>query len=119
MPSFPSTFGGINFFMKISKIAYSKTFPVSINGTWEKIYLEADVIEGEDVRQCLYALKKQVTDFHFESNKAAEKEADVKGNILDDIISCQTLKVLESYKMLIKNKPELETAYNNKLKELQ
>jgi hypothetical protein len=40
------------------------------------------------------------------------------GVLVADINSCTELKVLESYKILAKTKPELQEAYNLKLKEL-
>lgn len=36
----------------------------------------------------------------------------------EQIKSCSELKVLESYKFIVKGKPDLENAYNQKLKEL-
>lgn len=111
--------------MIIRKAAYTKTYPIANLGVWEKIYIEADINEGEDVRQCLYDLKKQVENFHYESNKAAEKQmgtqVDVEpkvGNIINDIKSCKSIKVLESYQMLVKNKPDLQAAYDEQLKKL-
>lgn len=72
------------------KVGYSKTYPVSSNGTWEKIWLEDESImmnpdlstctdeelEGviKNVRKIQYALKKQVESFHYESVAAAEKQ---------------------------------------------
>lgn len=35
-----------------------------------------------------------------------------------DIMSCPDLKTLESYKLLVKGKPDLEEIYNTRLKEL-
>lgn len=113
--------------MTIVKIAYSKTYPITNLGAWEKILLEAQLIAGEDVRQCLYDLKKQVENFHYESNKSAEKQLGVaamqgtveRGMSLEEQIKTVTdPKVLESYRLLVKNNPDLEQTYLNKLKEL-
>ena len=58
--------------MKIIKAAFSKTFPIT--QYYEKIYLEAELNDGDDARQVLYDLKKQVNTFFYESNAAAEKQ---------------------------------------------
>jgi hypothetical protein len=125
------------------KVGYSKTFPIYGKEEWEKCWLEEDIsipkdllnISDEDIAQYMlqvrriqYALKKQVESFHYESNKADEKKKEVEAviqkeetkpdSIIDSINSCNELKVLESYKFIIKGKPELETAYNNRIKQL-
>lgn len=109
--------------MQVSKVGYSKTYPLSISGAWEKIFVEADLNEGDDARQALYECKRQVESFHFESNKAAEKKIekskDTGGSIIDQINSCTEVKVLESYKIIAKSKVEIQEAYDNKLKQLQ
>lgn len=43
----------------------------------------------------------------------AEPVDKIQGNVLGDIKSCKELKVLQSYKFIVKNKPELEAAYND------
>lgn len=117
------------------------------SGQWEKCWIEEEVPIEEDSRKVLYELKKQVENFHYESNKAAEKQTGTtvkvinegggpyeeslfqdafnsmgipkpKPTSVDDINSCKEIKVLESYKFIIKGKPELEKAYNDRLKEL-
>ena len=112
--------------MKITKIGYSKTYQIGL-ANFEKLWLEADVTEGDDIRQCQYALKKQVESFHFESNKAAEKQAIQEQIVKEvnigitpkDILSCETLKVLQdTYKYLVKNKPKLQEAYDQRFAEL-
>lgn len=119
------------------KIGYSKTYPILNIGVWEKIWIEEEVPAEMDSRTVLYGLKKQVESFHFESNKADEKKAQqeleerrnkgitaheysviAKAPIEDQIKSCNEIKVLESYKFIVKGKPELEQVYNNRLKEL-
>lgn len=121
----------------MKKVGYSKTFPILTSGQWEKIWIEDEVTGSEeDARKMLYSLKKQVENFHYESNKADEKKAEVKinfytpssvdngdrndGNLTlsEQIMSCKELKVLDSYKFIVKGKPELEEVYNQKLKEL-
>ena len=111
--------------MKITKIGYSKTYQIGL-ANFEKLWLEADVTEGDDIRQCQYALKKQVESFHFESNKAAEKQAQEakeepktqEARIIAQIYGATDLKVLESFSLLAKNNKLIEAAYNHRLKEL-
>lgn len=40
-------------------------------------------------------------------------------NIPEQIQSCTELKTLESYKFIVRGKPDLQTIYDNKLKSLQ
>jgi len=40
-------------------------------------------------------------------------------SLVEQIESCTELKVLESYRLIAKTNPECQTAYDNKLKELQ
>lgn len=140
-------------------VGYSKTFPHPSTGQWEKIWAEEENFTGtiEEARKVWYAIKREVENFHYESNKAAEKQMGmsikniypkefgvpplyenepIEGKKLDDEIlyklntnyqeydlkeqikSCNEIKVLESYKFIVKGKPELEQVYNNRLKEL-
>lgn len=109
------------------KIGYSKTFPHLVNGTWEKIWIEEEVPDETDTRQTLYGLKKQVTDFFFESNKADEKKAEVKverpkdieQGIIFDINNCNDAAVLQkTYHLLARNNQAVGEAYENQLKKL-
>lgn len=108
------------------KVGYSKTFPNLANGQWVKVWAEEDQPGTiEDARKTWYAIKKEVENFYYESTKADEKKFEAvkitpegKTYIGDQIKSCKELKVLESYKMIVKGKPELEEIYNNRLKEL-
>jgi len=111
--------------VKITKIGYSKTYQIGL-ANFEKLWLEAEVSETDDVRQCQYALKKQVESFHYESNKAAEKQQEQKkeepqsqeAKIIAQIYAASDLKVLETFKLLAKNHKAIEAAYNQKLNEL-
>lgn len=126
------------------KIGYSKTFPLRL-GEYEKSWIEEDEllhglnlfdITDEDieklmanVRKIQYAIRKQVIDFHYESNKAAEKEQLIAAQsakpktrseeMVEAIESVKELKVLDIYKPLAKKYPEIQDAYDKKMKELQ
>lgn len=112
--------------MKITKIAFTGTFPITSSGRFEKIYLEAELTDEDNIKNSLYSLKRQVSDFFYESNKAAEKQAQPEStpiakvaDLIQQIKTCTELKVLESYQFIVKNDPDMQTAYDNKLKELQ
>lgn len=109
--------------MTITKVSFSKTFPIGL--CYEKIFLEAEITEEDDPRQCLYTLKKKVEDFFYESNKAMKKEhiepespsednkrpKGIVEGIIYDIQNCTNADVLETYKFLIKKYPQAQKAY--------
>lgn len=109
------------------KIGYSKTYPIIGKDQWEKIWIEDEVTgTEEDARKALYALKRQVESFHYESNKAAEKEEKVievdvrtpEEKMIAQINEINDIKVLESFELLAKRYPAIQAAYVNKLKQL-
>lgn len=124
------------------KIGYSKTFPVIGKDQWEKNWLEDEVNLNLDylnltdadiekamanVKRVQYALKKQVETFFYESKAVdakqsqsiQEKEPEIKiGVTPEDVLSCETLKALDVYKFLVKNKPKLQDAYDQRFLEL-
>lgn len=116
--------------MKITKIHYFFTAPN--NMYWNKIGAEAEIQEGDDVRQCLYDLKKQVEDFFYESKGADEKkktqqiaetQASPKSQeetIIEGINSCTELNVLKSYELIAKNAKSggIKLAYETKHQKL-
>lgn len=117
--------------MKITKAHYFHTFPNPTTGQWQKIGLEAELNEIDDYKKCLYDLKRLVTDFYYESNKAAEKQYEQKKEsgseqktlsreqqLVESIKSCTDLKVLKIYETTSKKYPESEIAYQEKLLEL-
>lgn len=110
---------------------YSETFPIGQTGHFQKIWHEEEHEEGDDPRQVLYKCKKIVTDFFYESNKAAEKQYEQKKEsgseqktlsreqqLVESIKSCTDLKVLKIYETTSKKYPESEIAYQEKLLEL-
>ena len=110
--------------MTITKVSYSRTYPIDL--IWEKIFVEASLSEGENVRDALYECKRTVESFHYEANKSDEKKKEVskeslpevKPTTVEDIYSCKDLKVLESYKLIVRSKPELQKAYDIHFKKL-
>lgn len=115
--------------MRHKEITYSETFPMS-NGHFQKIIDVIELQEGDDPKKALYEAKKTVTQFFYESNKAAEnKEQEAITNvepklsrqeaIIRDIGTVKEVIVLESYQMIAKADPLIKEAYDNKLKELK
>ena len=117
---------------KPKTVGYSHTYPITTNGQFQKIWIEISLDEGDDPRQELYKAKKIVNDIFFESNKAAEKQAQeqkkesgseqktlsLEHQKVESIKSCTDLKVLKIYETTSKKYPESEIAYQEKLLEL-
>jgi hypothetical protein len=107
--------------MKVKDIFFSETFPLS-NGHYQKIGATVEIEGDDDPKKALYTAKQLITNFFYESNKAAEKKEqtvdDVKRDLKTDIQSCTTLKVLESYRMIVRNNPEMQEIYNQQKEKL-
>lgn len=118
--------------MKINKVFYEKLFPTGsfLN---ERIGMEASLDPGDDEQGALHSLKEKVEKFHKDSNPLLDTVAPDQQPIISekpipadqriaviiaDIYSCKELKVLESYKLMVKGNPELQAAYDQKFKEL-
>ena len=113
--------------MKIIKAGFSKTFP--LNQYYEKVWVEAELNDGEDERQVLYDLKRKVETFFFESSAAAEKQKEKlplesqeslpqltsEQKIINQINEITDIKVLESFALIAKNNPQIKEAYDAKL----
>lgn len=103
--------------MKFEKIKYSKFFKLSEEWIGMDIILE----EGDDPLQA-YAKARGIAEAAYMQNPGvAEKVIHVEkledravGLYVSDIMSCKNLVVLDSYVSLIKNKPDLEKAYNHR-----
>lgn len=117
--------------MNVSKISYSQSRE-SVNSIglkrWDKVGVEAELHDGDIYEQCFTELKKEVDGFYnsinppspYEHINVYSPEIQVEkpiGVTIDDINSCGDKKVLETYKFLIKGKPDLEAAYLKKLKQ--
>jgi hypothetical protein len=108
--------------MKVKDIFFSETFPLS-NGHYQKIGATVEIEGDDDPKKALYTAKQLITNFFYESNKAAEKKeqeisADAKISLSEQISTVTDLKVLDTYKMLVRNDPDANKAYREKLIEL-
>jgi vacuolar-type H+-ATPase subunit H len=108
--------------MKITKVFYSKTFPIQM--AWEKIGVEIETAD-DTPKNALYEAKRIVEQFHYQSNKAAEKALQTEketitptDSIINDIKSCKSIKVLEAYKLIAKSNKAVQEAYDEQLSKL-
>lgn len=120
--------------MKDKLITYSESYEFIEYGLhrWKKIGIESDLEDGDDPIQCHITQVKKVE--AMKATSIAELES-MRGThtvdigqpqeqisptetIIRDINSCNEVKVLETYRFIVKNTPELEQVYEEKLKEL-
>lgn len=115
--------------MKIKTINYQKVFPLGqfVN---ERLGVEVEISESENPIEVYKEVKKIIEDAHRAMNPQLEYDVVAAstdqppheerriGNIIDDINSCENLKVLETYKFIAKQKPEFQEAYDEKFREL-
>jgi hypothetical protein len=124
--------------MKVTSITFQQTFPTGLYAN-QKIGIEIEPEEGEyllgvyDYAKLIVneAFNRLNPDLNYTPQAAdfntgepavvqVEKQGEDQriGVLVADINSCTELKVLESYKILAKTKPELTDAYNKKYMEL-
>lgn len=109
--------------MHIDKVMYQKTFNLGSYCS-HKIGVEVSIDEGEDAKEALNIAKSLVEEYHKESYVViaheellpeVQKKNCVESTVnylIQDIESCKEIKVLESYKIIAKSKPELQKAYD-------
>lgn len=125
-------------------IVYHKTYNLG-NYSSHKIGVEIELEEGDDIQQALLFAKAETDKFHLNSIPKEEviqrnefqsgttvktieqstvapappqKNKTQEEQTIEDISTCTELKVLESYKLIVKGKSKLQEAYDAKLKEL-
>jgi hypothetical protein len=127
--------------MKITKVTYQKAFQIG-PFLQERIGVEIDLEESDDPNQAFQLAKEMTEDFHKQANPHLEgttianvsgiqperfdetqeiqagRSTDAKTALIQDIMSCKEVKVLESYKLLVKSQPELQVAYDKRMEEL-
>ena len=119
--------------MKIDKISLQVVYST---GNFSNIRpaLEATLEAGDTPEQCLTELKQRLDNWFWETHPELSTQrgstiTDVKEeppqskltqeqSIIRDISSVTDLKVLESYKLIAKNNPNIQTAYDNQLNKL-
>lgn len=123
--------------MTIKTISYQKAFVI---GPYlqERIGVEIELSDTDDPEKAFQLAKEMTEDFHKQANPHLEGEAPIQGPpappreiqvekateeirigvIVEDIMSCKDLVTVDSYKLLVKGKPELEAAYAKRRKEI-
>jgi hypothetical protein len=124
--------------MKVTKVTYEQLFPT---GQFANQRLKAEVqVDDSESPLAAFGLAKKIVNDAFnamnlphtitvdydganqpvdtvkEINIAEERKV---GDIERGILSCTDLKTLESYKLIVKARPEFKEVYDKKLKELQ
>ena len=123
--------------MKPTMISYQKLFPLGIYIN-ERIGIEMQLDDGDSPEVALSKAKEIVHKFHKDSNpelvdsqplipspelpitqvKKDSKEEAIQ-RMINEINACANKKTLDSYKLIAKTSPELQEAFDNKLKQLQ
>jgi hypothetical protein len=124
--------------MKVTTISYSKTFPRAQYGINDRIGIEVEV--GEDSPEDSFAYAKELVE-KFNNEIVANQppvqvseDAEYRGvteriitpaairnrvdEIARDIDTCTSIKVLETYRFIMKTDPQLTAAYELKMKQL-
>jgi hypothetical protein len=119
------------------KVKYEQLFPTAsfLNC---RIGFETEIPDDGDVDMELTSLKDIAQAFHmkefpqfYQQNKPiyngeempkeiqVKKETNPLTNMITAITTCTTIATLKTFEKLAKSKPEFQTAYDNRLKELQ
>lgn len=120
--------------MKIDRIAVEKLYPTGLYAN-VRLRAEASLDDGDDIEWCYKSLQDEVEKVFAAMNPQINWNESIPPNqppeptptitqidkslgvTIEDIQSCKEKVVLESYKFLVKGKPELESAYLEKMKE--
>lgn len=128
--------------MPIITVNYQKTYNLG-NYSSERIGIEISINEGQNPKEALQEAKKLADEFHLDNNKglyvenmitgvastgiaspiiqqtATKKQENTKPlTLIEQINTCTEVKVLESYKLIVRNNPDANEAYRKKLVEL-
>lgn len=120
--------------MKIEKINYQRAY---VTGPFlqDKLGIEISIDQGVgETPEGAYTLAKLIMDNWHKTNNphlegttitdvpeeiAIERSShDARKALMQDMRSCQEVKVLESYRLLAKSDPELQLVYDQKMEEL-
>lgn len=116
--------------MNSDKIVYYET--VELPGIWKKIGFESSPREGESDDDAFKRIESKVKEwqsrpspqrFEVVANETPipivnVNDQQIGTSMIEQINSCTELKTLESYKLIVRNNPEWNEAYRNKLIEL-
>ncbi len=117
--------------MKISQISYSQSketmYGIGLK-RWDKCAVEIQIEENDNPENA-FQMAKQLVNEQIEKSISMDDECrgvkvrDIEPDgedipLIDQINSCKELKVLESYKLIVRNDEVLNNAYRTKLIEL-
>lgn len=124
--------------MNIKTVTYMKIYPTGMNYLNHRIGVEVEVAPGESPEDAFKLAKDTVDRWNAESNPGMatameymngnglpviktndESKKSASERIIDQINGCSDIKVLETFKLLAKNHPEVQEAYDKKLKSFQ
>jgi hypothetical protein len=123
--------------MKIDRTKFTAQYENGVIKTmWVSVEVSMDSGMGEDPKAAL-DLSKKISDEWYQQQGGwlynpnsgttitdvpeeitVQRPTDAKTALKQDMMSCQEVKVLESYRLLAKSDPELQLAYDQKMKEL-
>lgn len=121
--------------MQTLDITFEKNYHTSLEDRFlmEKIIIHKSVDIGEDAQQVLDKARQEAELNHRRNNPHLYQDiksitpSEVRDTytklytektLEEQVASCLSIKTLESYKFIVKGKPDLETIYQSKLKEL-
>lgn len=119
--------------MKPEKIVLHLSFPHPVYGTFTPVKMQYHMfIDGPEEEDAALDHSKYALTEWFNKNypsvdqqsassiipKSKELEERRIGVLIEDIYSCESIKVLETYKLMARTKPELQAAYNQQLEKL-
>jgi sulfur carrier protein ThiS len=111
--------------MTVDRISYSKIIPIGAYCN-ERIGLEASINDGDNVETSMQKLKDLVNSLASNPNQVVEsgngdilveRPTDRVEAIIYDLNSCTDKKILETYKIIAKNYPKIQEAYDKKMGE--
>ena len=112
--------------MQIDRIHYKKVFPISSYCT-EHIGLEASLAEGDNPEEAMNTLKALTETLHsatvaeldqYRGSHTRIVEPDAPRSLEEDILSCTDIKVLDSYRFIVRGKPVLQAAFDQQHEKL-
>jgi hypothetical protein len=124
-------------FMKFKTVSFHTTFPVAQYGINDKVGFEIELESWETPEVALDKAMKLAKDWHKAANphlytetapinqnnlptiqeKPQRPKEQIPG-IIYDIQNCTDKKILEQYTLIVKNKPQLQQAFDEQMKKL-
>lgn len=107
--------------MILDRLNYRRLFPTGNFGN-EAIEISGTLEPNEDIMQAYTELYEMAKSLHYSKNKDFFEQSGTQERFIEptsnprslkeDIESCKELTVLETYRLIVKNKPELQEAYD-------